>query len=222
MGNDILVFTQWLQELRGEKEKLKLMLYFGANADSKNNICKCSLKDLREWLGQVSKTANKKNIERLEQLQKQSYISYIPTGNTYNIKVNADNKNLIPGIKKQWLEQIRGANRDKEYKKIDENIKADWLQAFYLFVNIHIGIIRGLTKQTDIANILNVSKPTVSGALKLLNLCDFEKLKCGSRKETEKVKYEYKTTNKCDQEIIIIYQQTRNKGTNIDYIESVF
>ncbi len=220
MENDVLIFTQWLKELKTSKETLKLMLYIGANADSKSNICRCTLKDLREWLGQTSKTNNKKNIERLEQLQKQSYISYTTTGNTYNIKVNADNKDIIPGVKKQWLEELRGANRDKNYKKIDVNIKVDWLQAFYIFVNIHTGIIRELTTQTKIASILNISKPTVNGALKLLNLCTFDNLKCGSRKETERVKYEYRP--KDNENIIIIYEQTRNIGTNIDYLESAF
>lgn len=220
MENDVLIFTQWLQELKGDKEKLKLMLYIGANADNKSNICRCSLKDLREWLGQTSKTSNKKNIARLEQLQEQQFISYTTTGNTYNIKVNTDNKDIIPGIKKQWLEELRGANRDKNYKKIDVNIKVDWLQAFYIFVNIHTGIIRELTTQTKIASILNISKPTVNGALKLLNLCTFDNLKCGSRKETERVKYEYRP--KDNENIIIIYEQTRNIGTNIDYLESAF
>lgn len=220
MENDVLIFTQWLKELKTSKETLKLMLYIGANADSKSNICRCTLKDLREWLGQTSKTNNKKNIERLEQLQKQSYISYTTTGNTYNIKVNADNKDIIPGVKKQWLEELIGANRDKNYKKIDVNIKVDWLQAFYIFVNIHTGIIRELTTQTKIASILNISKPTVNGALKLLNLCTFDNLKCGSRKETERVKYEYRP--KDNENIIIIYEQTRNIGTNIDYLESAF
>lgn len=220
MENDVLIFTQWLKELKTSKETLKLMLYIGANADSKSNICRCTLKDLREWLGQTSKTNNKKNIERLEQLQKQSYISYTTTGNTYNIKVNADNKDIIPGVKKQWLEELRGANRDKNYKKIDVNIKVDWLQAFYIFVNIHTGIIRELTTQTKIASILNISKPTVTGALKILNLCTFDNLKCGSRTETERVKYEYRP--KDNENIIIIYEQTRNKGTIIDYLESAF
>ena len=220
MENDVLIFTQWLEELKTDKETLKIMLYIGANADHKTYTCKCTLKQFREWLGQKSKTANKKNIARLEQLQKQSYISYTTTGNTYNIKVNADNKDIIPGVKKQWLEELRGANRDKNYKKIDVNIKVDWLQAFYIFVNIHTGIIRELTTQTKIASILNISKPTVNGALKLLNLCTFDNLKCGSRKETERVKYEYRP--KDNENIIIIYEQTRNIGTNIDYLESAF
>lgn len=217
MGNDILIFTQWLEELKTNKETLKLMLYIGANADHKSYICRCTLKQFREWLGQTSKTNNKKNIARLEQLQEQQFISYTTTGNTYNIKVNADNKNIIPGIKRQWLEQIRGANRDKDYKKINENISTDWVQVFYLFVNIHIGIIRGITTQTAIANILNISKPTVSGALKLLNLCTFDDLKCGSRVETERTKYKYETD-----QAIIVYQQTRNIGTNIDYLEYAY
>lgn len=220
MENDILIFTQWLEELRTNKETLKLMLYIGANADHKTYTCRCTLKQFREWLGQTSKTNNKKNIARLEQLQEQQFISYTTTGNTYNIKVNADNKNIIPGIKRQWLEELRGANRDKNYKKIDVNIKVDWLQAFYIFVNIHTGIIRELTTQTKIASILNISKPTVNGALKLLNLCTFDNLKCGSRKETERVKYEYRP--KDNENIIIIYEQTRNIGTNIDYLESAF
>lgn len=193
------------------------MLYIGANADHKSYTCRCTLKQFREWLGQTSKTNNKKNIARLEQLQKQQFISYTTTGNTYNIKVNADNKNIIPGIKRQWLEQIRGANRNKDYKKINENISTDWVQAFYLFVNIHIGIIRGITTQTAIASILNISKPTVSGALKLLNLCTFDDLKCGSRVETERTKYKYETD-----QAIIVYQQTRNIGTNIDYLEYAY
>lgn len=193
------------------------MLYIGANADHKSYTCRCTLKQFREWLGQTSKTNNKKNIARLEQLQEQQFISYTTTGNTYNIKVNADNKNIIPGIKRQWLEQIRGANRDKDYKKINENISTDWVQAFYLFVNIHIGIIRGITTQTAIASILNISKPTVSGALKLLNLCTFDDLKCGSRVETERTKYKYETD-----QAIIVYQQTRNIGTNIDYLEYAY
>lgn len=217
MGNDILIFTQWLEELKTNKETLKLMLYIGANADHKSYTCRCTLKQFREWLGQTSKTNNKKNIARLEQLQEQQFISYTTTGNTYNIKVNADNKNIIPGIKRQWLEQIRGANRDKDYKKINENISTDWVQAFYLFVNIHIGIIRGITTQTAIASILNISKPTVSGALKLLNLCTFDDLKCGSRVETERTKYKYETD-----QAIIVYQQTRNIGTNIDYLEYAY
>lgn len=218
MENDVLIFTQWLEELKTSKETLKLMLYIGANADHKTYTCKCTLKQFREWLGQKSKTSNKKNIARLEQLQEQQFISYTTTGNTYNIKVNTDNKNIIPGIKKQWLEQTRGANRDKDYKKIDQDISTDWLQAFFLFVNIHTGIIRGLTTQTKMANILKVSKPTVSGALKLLNLCNFDDLKCGSRKETERVKYKYETPD----QVIIEYQQTRNIGTNIDYLENAF
>lgn len=222
MENDILVFTQWLQELRGEKLKLKMMLYIGANVEHKSYICRCSLKDIREWLGQASKTANKDNKARLEQLQEQCYISYTITGNTYNIKVNADNKQLIPGIRKQWLEQLRGANRDKDYKKIDENINADWIQTFYIFVIAHTGILRGLTTQSEISSILNVSKPTVNGALKLLNLCNFDGLKCESRKETERIKYKYETTNQDNEKIILIYEQTRNIGTNIDYIESAF
>lgn len=193
------------------------MLYIGANADHKTYTCRCTLKQFREWLGQTSKTNNKKNIARLEQLQKQQFISYTTIGNTYNIKVNADNKNIIPGIRKQWLEQIRGANRDKDYKKINENISTDWVQVFYLFVNIHIGIIRGITTQTAIASILNISKPTVSGALKLLNLCNFDDLKCGSRVETERTKYKYETD-----QAIIEYQQTRNIGTNIDYLEYAY
>lgn len=217
MENDILIFTQWLEELKTNKETLKLMLYIGANADHKTYTCRCTLKQFREWLGQTSKTNNKKNIARLEQLQKQQFISYTTTGNTYNIKVNADNKNIIPGIRKQWLEQIRGANRDKDYKKINENISTDWVQVFYLFVNIHIGIIRGITTQTAIASILNISKPTVSGALKLLNLCNFDDLKCGSRVETERTKYKYETD-----QAIIEYQQTRNIGTNIDYLEYAY
>lgn len=217
MENDILIFTQWLEELKTNKETLKLMLYIGANADHKSYTCKCTLKQFREWLGQTSKTNNKKNIARLEQLQEQQFISYTTTGNTYNIKVNADNKNIIPGIKRQWLEQIRGANRNKDYKKINENISTDWVQAFYLFVNIHIGIIRGITTQTAIASILNISKPTVSGALKLLNLCTFDDLKCGSRVETERTKYKYETD-----QAIIVYQQTRNIGTNIDYLEYAY
>lgn len=217
MENDILIFTQWLEELKTNKETLKLMLYIGANADHKSYTCRCTLKQFREWLGQTSKTNNKKNIARLEQLQKQQFISYTTTGNTYNIKVNADNKNIIPGIKRQWLEQIRGANRNKDYKKINENISTDWVQAFYLFVNIHIGIIRGITTQTAIASILNISKPTVSGALKLLNLCTFDDLKCGSRVETERTKYKYETD-----QAIIVYQQTRNIGTNIDYLEYAY
>lgn len=222
MENDVLIFTQWLEELKGDKETLKLMLYIGANADNKNYICRCTLKQFREWLGQKSKTSNKKNIARLEQLQKQQFISYTTTGNTYNIKVNADNKDIIPGIKKQWLEQIRGANRDKDYKKIDQDISTDWLQAFFLFVNIHTGTIRGLTTQTAIANILKISKPTVNGALKLLNLCNFDNLKCGSRTEKEFVKYRYETLNQDNEKIFIEYQQTRNIGTNIDYLENAF
>ena len=222
MENDVLIFTQWLKELKTSKETLKLMLYIGANADSKSNICRCTLKDLREWLGQKSKTSNKKNIARLEQLQEQQFISYTTTGNTYNIKVNTDNKDIIPGIKKQWLEQIRGANRDKDYKKIDQDISTDWLQTFFLFVNIHISNIRGLTNQNDIASILNISKPTVSGALKLLNLCTFDNLKCGSRTEKEFVKYRYETLNQDNEKIFIEYQQTRNIGTNIDYLENAF
>jgi len=222
MENDVLIFTQWLEELKTSKETLKLMLYIGANADIKSNTCKCTLKDLREWLGQTSKTNNKKNIQRLEQLQEQQFISYTTTGNTYNIKVNTDNKDIIPGIKKQWLEQIRGANRDKDYKKIDQDISTDWLQTFFLFVNIHIGNIRGLTNQNDIASILNISKPTVSGALKLLNLCTFDNLKCGSRTEKEFVKYRYETLNQDNEKIFIEYQQTRNIGTNIDYLENAF
>lgn len=222
MENDVLIFTQWLEELKTSKETLKLMLYIGANADHKTYTCKCTLKQFREWLGQKSKTSNKKNIARLEQLQEQQFISYTTTGNTYNIKVNADNKDIIPGVKKQWLEELRGANRDKNYKKIDVNIKVDWLQAFYIFVNIHTGIIRELTTQTKIASILNISKPTVSGALKLLNLCTFDNLKCGSRTEKEFVKYRYETLNQDNEKIFIEYQQTRNIGTNIDYLENAF
>lgn len=217
MENDVLIFTQWLEELKTDKETLKIMLYIGANADHKTYTCKCTLKQFREWLGQKSKTANKKNIARLEQLQEHKFITYTTTGNSYNIKITADNKNIIPGIKRQWLEQIRGANRDKDYKKINENISTDWVQVFYLFVNIHIGIIRGITTQTAIASILNISKPTVSGALKLLNLCNFDDLKCGSRVETERTKYKYETD-----QAIIEYQQTRNIGTNIDYLEYAY
>lgn len=217
MENDVLIFKQWLEELKTSKETLKLMLYIGVNADHKTYTCRCTLKDFREWIGQKSKTNNKKNIARLEQLQEQNYISYTTTGNTYNIKVNADNKNIIPGIKKQWIEQLRGANRDKDYRKINEDISTDWIQAFYLFVNIHIGIIRGITTQTAIASILNISKPTVSGALKLLNLCTFDDLKCGSRVETERTKYKYETD-----QAIIVYQQIRNIGTNIDYLEYAY
>ncbi len=219
MGNDILIFTQWLEELKTNKETLKLMLYIGASADPKTYTCRCSLKQFREWLGQKSKTANKMNIARLEQLQEYQFITYTPTSNdyTFNIKITADNKSIIPGIKKQWLEQIRGANRDKDYGKIDKSISTDWLQAFLLFVKIHTGIIRGLVHQKDIASILNVSRTTVSGALKLLNLCTFDDLKCGSRVETEKVQYKYETD-----QVVIIYQQTRNIGTNIDYLEKAY
>lgn len=217
MENDVLIFTQWLEELKTSKETLKLMLYIGASADHNTYTCRCTLKQFREWLGQKSKTANKKNIARLEQLQEHQFITYTTTGNTYNIKITADNENIIPGIKRQWLEQIRGANRDKDYKKINENISTDWVQVFYLFVNIHIGIIRGITTQTAIANILKISKPTVNGALKLLNLCTFDDLKCGSRVETERTKYKYETD-----QAIIVYQQTRNIGTNIDYLEFAY
>lgn len=219
MENDVLIFTQWLEELKTNKETLKLMLYIGASADPKNYTCRCTLKQFREWLGQKSKTANKMNIARLEQLQEHQFITYTPTSNdyTFNIKITADNKNIIPGIKKQWLEQLRGANRDKDYGKIDKSISTDWLQTFFLFVNIHIGIIRGLVHQKDIASILNVSRTTVSGALKLLNLCTFDDLKCGSRVETEKVQYKYETD-----QVVIIYQQTRNIGTNIDYLEKAY
>ncbi len=219
MENDVLIFTQWLEELKTSKETLKLMLYIGANADHKTYTCKCTLKQFREWLGQKSKTANKMNIARLEQLQEHQFITYTPTSNdyTFNIKITADNKNIIPGIKKQWLEQIRGANRDKDYGKIDKSISTDWLQAFLLFVKIYTGIIRGLVHQKDIASILNVSRTTVSGALKLLNLCTFDDLKCGSRVETEKVQYKYETD-----QVVIIYQQTRNIGTNIDYLEKAY
>lgn len=213
MENDVLIFTQWLEELKTDKETLKIMLYIGANADHKTYTCKCTLKQFREWLGQKSKTANKKNIARLEQLQKQQFISYTPKGNTYNIKVNADNKNIIPGIKKQWLEQIRGANRDKDYKKIDQDISTDWLQTFFLFVNIHTGTMRGQTTQTAIASILNISRTTVSGALKLLNLCNFDYISCKGLQVKDYVKI-----NNNDK-IIIVYELTRNKGTYLDYID---
>lgn len=219
MKNDILIFTQWLQELKGNKEELKLMLYIGANADIKNNVCKCSLKDFREWLGQTSNTNNKKNIARLNNLQEKNYISYSNIGNTYYITINTKNMNKIDGVQKQWLEQIRIANRNKDYKKIDNSIKVDWLQTFYLFVNIHLGTIRNLTTQTQLANILNVSKPTINGALKLLNLCNFDNISCKGLTAKEKVQYEYENINENNEKIIIIYEQTRNIGTHIDYID---
>lgn len=219
MGTEILLFKEWLNE---DNENLKLLLFI--SKDSYNHNSKYSLKSIREWLGQKGNisTNNNNNLKRLHILQEKKYISYSREGNLHHIhiSINTDNKQEIKGVKKQWTEAIRNANRDKNYKKIDDNIKADWTQTFRLFVNIHIGNIRGLTTQTQIADILNVSRPTVSGALKLLNLCAFEDIKCGSRKETEKVNYKYRP--KDNEEILIIYEQTRTVGTNIDYLENAF
>lgn len=219
MGTEALLFQEWSNE---DNENLKLLLFISKSSYDLNS--KYSLKDIREWLGQKGNisTNNNNNLKRLDKLQEKKYISYSRKGNSHYvyISINTDNKKKIQGIQKQWLESIRNANRDKNYKKIDKSITADWTQAFRLFVNIHIGNIRGLTTQTKIADILNVSRATVSGALKLLNLCAFDSLKCGCRKETEKVKYEYRP--KDNEEILIIYEQTRTVGTNIDYFENAF
>lgn len=218
MKNEILLLTEWFQELKGEKEKIKLkmMLFIGAKADNKSNICKCSKKDLREWLGQKSNSNNEKNVERLDQLQEEGYISYSKiTSNSFSITVNTENKTKILGIQKQWLEEIRGANRDKGYKKIDETITTDWLQTFDLFANIHIGRIRGRTTQTDIASILNVSRTTVSGALKLLNLCNFDYINCKGIIDKERINFRTKN----EEGVYIVYEQVYNRGTHIDYID---
>lgn len=210
MGTEALLFEEWLNE---DNENLKLLLFISKS--SYDLVSEYSLKSIREWLGQKSSTSNKSNIKRLDKLQEKNYISYKREGNSCYISINADNKNQIKGIQTQWVDSIRNANRDKNYEKIDNDIKVDWTQTFRLFVNIHIGNIRGLTKQENICQILNVSRPIVSGALKLLNLCTFDDLKCGSRAETIYFDKGYEIR----ENEYIYYLKV---GTNIDYLENAF
>lgn len=179
MGNEIEFYKQWLSK---DKKSLKLLLFIGLTVD-KNNMIKCKLKDIRDFIGITNNQKNNDSIKNiLEELQIKKYIKYDNKENSQDILISIDTDNLkeidrIRGIQKQWVLNIKQANRDENNKKIDKSISADWSVAFKILVNFHIGNFKSIMKQTEIGKIINMSKDTVNDALKLLLLSDINFMK---------------------------------------------
>ena len=184
MGNEIEFYEQWLSE---NKKTLKLLIFIGLTVD-KNNMIKCKLKDIRDFIGITNNQKNNDSIKNiLEELQIKKYIKYDNKENSQNIFISMDTDNLketdkIRGIQRQWVLKIKQANRDENNKKINKSISADWSVAFRILVNFHIGNFKSVMTQIEIGKIINMSKDTVNDALNLLLLSDINFMKETIRK----------------------------------------
>lgn len=144
----------------------------------KNNMIKCKLKDIRDFLEIKSNSKNNDNIKNtLKELQTKGYIKYDNKENSQDIFISINTDNLkendkIKGIQSKWIFNIKKANKDENNKKIDKSISADWTVAFRILVNVHIGKFKSVMIQNEIGKEINMSKDTVNDALKLLLLSD--------------------------------------------------
>lgn len=174
MKTDTIFIRKWLTE---EKKALKVLLFIICNINN-DNICFCYINDICKWFNIQASSVNKNNIKAiLNDLQKKKYIEYKEEAkNNYNITITASADDQIIGIYKQWVLEIRQAKINNKNNG-EENISVDYTIAIKILIHCLLDNFKSVIKQEEIGKIVGVSKDAVCDALKILKLCNFEKMK---------------------------------------------
>lgn len=184
---------EWLQVADYE---LKILILTSILAENKLAY-RGSISDICEWLGvKPYNRTNNKIREAIKSLQDNGYLFYKLDGRTYTLTISEK------GMKQKQIVKIRKAwvSAFKSYKK--DNVSIDWIKILKVFVYLYSRKRSSLITIDTIASELNISKSTVSKAIKAICECDLSGIKV--TKET--IKEKYKTANN------ILYY---NLGTDI-------